>query len=84
MSRIVSAFVESPSGTGKVYYYALEILAALFLEVLHSAIRKALKERTDDIVEGEALQLGSGWLHIHGKSILNVTYALVMRTKSWS
>jgi len=36
----------------------------LFLEVLHSAIRNALKERADDIVEGEALQLGSGWLHI--------------------
>jgi len=36
----------------------------LFLEVLHSAIRKALRERTDGTVEGEALQLGSGWLHI--------------------
>lgn len=59
----------------------LGILAALFLEVLHSAIRKTLRERTDDIVEGEAIQLGSGWLHIHGRSLLGVWYPLGVRVE---
>ena len=57
----------------------LEISAALFLEVLHSAIRKAVRERTDDIVEGGALQLGSGWLHIQGRLLFDVLLPLGVR-----
>ena len=55
--------------------------AARFLEVLHSAIRKTLRERTDDIVEGEALQLGSGWLHIHGRLLFSVCYPSGVRVE---
>ena len=58
------------------FIICIEIFAALFLEVLHSAIRKTLRERTDDIIEGEALQLGSGWLHIQGGSLLGVCYPI--------
>ncbi len=42
-------------------------LPARFLPLLHEAISSGLAEAVDDIQASGALQLGEGWMHIHGK-----------------
>jgi hypothetical protein len=37
------------------------------LPLLHEAISEGLAEAVDDIQTAGALQLGEGWMHIHGK-----------------
>lgn len=41
-------------------------MAAKFLQVLHSSIRRALAEGLDEDVKAEALQHPVGWMHING------------------
>ena len=41
--------------------------SARFLPLLHEAISSGLAEAVDDIQASGALQLGEGWMHIHGK-----------------
>lgn len=43
------------------------ILTVRFLPLLHEAISEGLAEAVDDIQVAGALQLGDGWMHIHGK-----------------
>lgn len=38
-----------------------------FLEVLHTAIRKALESGSDESINAEASQRASGWLHVNGE-----------------
>ena len=39
---------------------------ARFIELMHDAIRAALADGADESVLAEAIQRGSGWLHIQG------------------
>lgn len=48
-------------------YAALGIFIAQFLPILHEAISEGLAEAVDDIQVAGALQLGDGWMHIHGQ-----------------
>jgi hypothetical protein len=43
------------------------LFTARFLPLLHRAISEGLAEAVDDIQAAAALQLGEGWMHIHGK-----------------
>jgi hypothetical protein len=45
----------------------LAIFIARFLPLLHKALSEGLAEAVDDIQAAGALQLGDGWMHIHGK-----------------
>jgi hypothetical protein len=42
-------------------------MLARFLPLLHKAMSEGLGEAVDDIQTAGALQLGDGWMHIHGK-----------------
>jgi hypothetical protein len=58
---------------------------ARFLPLLHEAISEGLAEAVDDIQVAGALQLGDGWMHIHGQQsnilfYLPVRLALIART----
>lgn len=37
-----------------------------FIDILHSSVRKALEKGLDESIKSEAVQRGSGWLHING------------------
>ncbi|KAH9854568.1 hypothetical protein C2E23DRAFT_725907 [Lenzites betulinus] len=39
-----------------------------FRELLHSAIQAALRDGADEVQRNGAIQLGEGWMHIHGMS----------------
>ena len=45
---------------------------ARFLPLLHKAISEGLAEAVDDIQVAGALQLGNGWMHVHGQSSLEI------------
>ena len=45
----------------------MAIFIAPFLPLLHKALSEGLAEAVDDIQAAGALQLGDGWMHIHGK-----------------
>ncbi|KAJ7625050.1 hypothetical protein DFH06DRAFT_1444804 [Mycena polygramma] len=46
-----------------------------FRGVLHQAIQDGLREKVDEVQINGALQLGNGWMHIHGMSFfLSVQY----------
>ena len=40
---------------------------ARFLPLLHKAISEGLAEAVDDIQVAGALQVGNGWMHVHGQ-----------------
>lgn len=42
---------------------------ALFLNLMHEAIKQALKDEADEAISAEAVQRQSGWLHIQGKLV---------------
>ena len=50
------------------------ITIAKFVTLLHKTIQSALSENLDEIWENGAKQLQEGWMHIHGKSLLNLLW----------
>lgn len=38
---------------------------AKFIDLMHETVQAALVDGVDDVIQAEALQRGSGWLHIH-------------------
>ena len=41
---------------------------------MHDAIQKGLQDQVDDIWINGALQLQEGWMHIHGMSVVSLTF----------
>jgi hypothetical protein len=57
-------------------------MLARFLPLLHKAMSEGLAEAVDDIQTAGALQLGDGWMHIHGKLRLGDSSQLMLTPSS--
>lgn len=40
-----------------------------FRELMHEAIRSALRDGADEVQQNSAVQTREGWMHIHGASV---------------